>query len=63
MLFSLGSRPTTSPELTAAAPRAWNAEQPNLYLLTARLKSGDTVAHELVEKIGFRQTEIRDTAI
>jgi hypothetical protein len=43
-----------------AAPRPWEAEHPRRYTLTLTLKSGVVVLEELAQRIGFRQTDIRD---
>jgi Glycosyl hydrolases family 2, TIM barrel domain/Glycosyl hydrolases family 2, sugar binding domain/Glycosyl hydrolases family 2 len=40
-------------------PRLWSAETPNLYQLEVRLKSGDTAAHTVRQKFGFRTVEVR----
>ncbi len=40
-------------------PRSWDAEHPNLYLLTLELRDGQTVLQQLPQRIGFRQTLVR----
>jgi hypothetical protein len=39
--------------------KAWNPEWPNLYDMKISLKKGNTVVHEIVERIGFRTVELR----
>jgi hypothetical protein len=55
-------------EGTAKDPRKWDAEHPNLYELALDLRSGGRAAETrpaetTVERIGFRQTEIRGPEI
>ncbi len=37
----------------------WSPEDPNLYMLTLYLVSGDTVIHEVSQRIGFRTLEFK----
>ena len=46
--------------LPVSAPRKWDAEHPNLYTLTVELREGPRVIEELTQRMGFRQTDIRD---
>ena len=46
--------------LPVRAPRKWDAEHPNLYTLTIELRSGGQLIEQVAERIGFRQTDIRD---
>ncbi|MCX6905726.1 MAG: hypothetical protein NTW03_20045, partial [Verrucomicrobia bacterium] len=46
--------------LPVSAPRPWNAEHPNLYTLTVEFREGSRVIEELSQRVGFRQTDIRD---
>lgn len=41
------------------APAPWNAEHPNLYVLTLELQQGDAMVQRLSQRIGFRQTDVR----
>jgi len=50
-------------DLPVKSPRKWDAEHPNLYRLRTALKSGNRVIQTLTQKIGFRQTEVRGTAL
>jgi hypothetical protein len=45
---------------TAASPRAWSAETPDLYWVEVRLKSGGKVVHRYRQRFGFRTFEVRD---
>lgn len=42
-----------------AAPRLWNAEQPNLYRLRVTLFRDDQAVHAVIERFGFRTVEVR----
>ncbi len=39
--------------------KAWNAEWPTLYDMKISLKKGNTILHEITERIGFRTVELR----
>lgn len=39
-------------------PKAWHAENPNLYLLIVEARDGKTLLHKLKQRIGFRQTTV-----
>jgi len=39
--------------------KSWNPEWPNLYNMKINLKNGETVLHEVNERIGFRTVELR----
>lgn len=39
--------------------QAWNPEWPTLYDMTVLLKKGNTVVHQITERIGFRTVELR----
>ncbi len=49
--------------LALKSPKAWNAEEPNLYRLSAFLRSGSEVTDGVVQRAGVRQTEIRGKEI
>ena len=57
------SRSEVDVNLPVKSPKKWDAEHPNLYALRTELKSGNGVVQSLVQKIGFRQTEIRGTEL
>lgn len=40
--------------------KSWNPEWPNLYDMKIILKKGETVLHEVTERIGFRTVELRE---
>ncbi len=46
-------------EIPVSAPKKWDAEHPNLYLLTCRLKTEDKPLEAVQHRFGFRQVEIR----
>lgn len=52
-------RVETQVVLAVGAPRHWEAEHPNCYRLEIILRSENQVLDRLVQKIGFRQTDIR----
>lgn len=58
---ALSTGEVVSPEIRipVAAPKKWDAEHPNLYLLTCELKVGGH-AYTTQRRFGFRQGEIRD---
>ncbi len=45
--------------LFVPAPRHWEAEHPNLYVLETILKAQGRVLDKVVERVGFRQTDVR----
>jgi hypothetical protein len=47
-------------ELPVSAPRHWEAEHPDCYLVEATLKANGRVVDQVTQKFGFRQTEVRD---
>lgn len=49
--------------LQVTTPKKWDAEHPNLYLLSARLLTGRRVVNDVTMRTGFRQTEIRASEI
>ncbi|MHB8521010.1 MAG: glycoside hydrolase family 2 TIM barrel-domain containing protein [Limisphaerales bacterium] len=49
--------------LPVAAPRKWDAEHPNLYTLALELRSGGRLIQTLRQRIGFRQTDIRESRL
>ncbi len=49
--------------LPVTAPMKWNAEQPNLYVLSAKTATDQEAVEEYGLRVGFRQTEIRGTEI
>jgi beta-galactosidase len=46
-------------EIPISGPKKWDAEHPNLYLLTCRLETEDKSLEEVQRRSGFRQVEIR----
>jgi len=46
-----------------AAPQTWQAEHPRLYHLTLELREDGRVVQRLVQRIGFRQTQVRGSEI
>lgn len=46
--------------LPVTAPRPWEAEHPHLYTLTVELRRGGRVMEQIVRRVGFRQTDLRD---
>lgn len=40
-------------------PAKWTSETPHLYQLTCKLMRGNTVLHETLRRVGFRQIEVR----
>ena len=44
-------------------PAKWTAETPNLYVLTATLKSGNKVSEVIPIKVGFRKIEMKNAQI
>jgi beta-galactosidase len=56
-------RTETTFALPVAAPAKWDAEHPNRYTLVLTLKAGDRVLEEVTQRIGFRQTDIRDRQV
>ncbi|HEY5910883.1 MAG TPA: glycoside hydrolase family 2 TIM barrel-domain containing protein [Verrucomicrobiae bacterium] len=53
-------RTETTVSWTVTAPRQWEAEHPNRYTLEATLRADGGVLDRVSQKIGFRQTEVRD---
>ena len=45
--------------LPVAAPKKWDSEHPNLYLLKTELLAGDRLMEEISQRVGFRQIEVR----
>lgn len=39
--------------------KSWNPEDPNLYLLTVKLKKGNATIHQVEQRIGFRTIECK----
>jgi len=68
--MSLGTNSMTIPFLAAGesvaktfetaveAPKKWDPEHPNLYVLTADLKNGPRTLETAVQRIGFRKIEV-----
>ena len=50
-------------EINVRKPLKWDAEHPNLYTLTAELKQGLVTTEKIVQKIGFREVEVRGNKI
>ena len=42
-------------------PKLWNPETPNLYKAVFKLKSGEKIIHQHIEKFGFRTVELRES--
>jgi hypothetical protein len=57
------SRADAEINLPVKSPKKWDAEHPNLYSLRIELIDANGIAETLIQKIGFRQTEIRGTEI
>ena len=49
-------------EIPIKAPKKWDAEHPNLYVLTCQLKAGDQ-CYSTERRFGFRQVEIKDARV
>ncbi len=47
-------------EADIASPRKWSAEDPYLYTLIVQLSDANCVKEVVVQKVGFRQVEIKD---
>jgi len=45
--------------IPVAAPKKWDSEHPNLYLLKTELLAGGKVVEEISQRVGFRQIEVR----
>lgn len=45
--------------IPVAAPKKWDSEHPNLYLVKTELLAGDKVTERILQRVGFRQIEIR----
>ena len=45
-------------EIHVAAPAKWDAEHPNLYVVTCRLDAGGNLLEKVSRRFGFRQVEI-----
>jgi len=52
-----------SADMQVANPAKWTAETPNLYSLTATLKSGNNVLEVIPIKVGFRKIEMKNAQI
>lgn len=52
-------RAETNLSLFVPAPRHWEAEHPNLYVLETILKTKGKVLDRVAQRIGFRQTEVQ----
>lgn len=48
---------------SVTSPAKWTAETPNLYKLTARLFSGNTLLEVIPVKVGFRKVEIKNAQV
>jgi hypothetical protein len=48
-----------SAKISVKAPKKWDAEHPNLYVLSCELKSGGKSLETVERRFGFRQVEIR----
>ncbi|MBN1417193.1 MAG: hypothetical protein JXP34_00360 [Planctomycetes bacterium] len=56
-------RAEVAAQILVPAPRAWDAEHPNLYPLAIRLRGSDGIVQEVSHRIGFRKVEVRGTRI
>lgn len=45
--------------IPVAAPKKWDSEHPNLYLLKTELLTDGKVTEEILQRVGFRQIEVR----
>jgi hypothetical protein len=45
--------------IPVAAPKKWDSEHPNLYLLKTELLAGGKVVEEISQRVGFRQIDVR----
>ncbi|MCD7901715.1 MAG: DUF4981 domain-containing protein [Bacteroides sp.] len=52
-----------STQMQVTNPAKWSAEVPNLYFLTATLKSGNKVLEVIPQKVGFRKIEMKNAQI
>lgn len=52
-----------SVDMQVADPAKWTAETPNLYTLTATLKSGTKVLEVIPLKVGFRKVELKNAQV
>jgi beta-galactosidase len=50
-------------DIPVTTPVKWDAEHPNLYVLSTRLVTDDETREEFTMRVGFRQTDIRGTEI
>ena len=50
-------------QFTVPAPRKWDAEHPNLYDLNVEVRRGENVLERTVQRVGFRQVEIRGNRV
>ena len=46
-------------EIPVTAPKKWDAEHPNLYVLTCQLKTANNALETVQRRFGFRQAEVR----
>lgn len=46
-------------EIPVTAPKKWDAEHPNLYVLTCLLRTADKALETVQRRFGFRQVEVR----
>lgn len=51
---------TLTYSMEVANPKKWNAETPNLYLLTIILSANDKVFQKIEQRVGFRTVKIYD---
>jgi len=57
--LNAGQKTMSAAAISVAKPLKWDNEHPNLYTLTVRLEAGGKTLETLVQRIGFRQVEIR----
>jgi len=53
-----GETVTKTLEATVAAPKKWDPEHPNLYLLTAELRTAGRTLETVSARVGFRKIEV-----
>lgn len=58
-----GQTDKQSMKISVKAPKKWDAEHPNLYVLSCELKRGDKTLEAVERRFGFRQVEVRGRQI
>ncbi|MCC6124252.1 MAG: discoidin domain-containing protein [Pirellulales bacterium] len=57
------SRAEVDIDLPVKSPKKWDAEHPHLYGFLIELQAGGRTIQTLIQKIGFRQTDVRGTEL